>query len=116
MAEIGVSIIVVLLCGILTMIKYWKVDKIKKCRVSTLSEIVKIKKCGNLSIYTDLSTFAKNGQNQALWKSLYIETFPDLKKMAEIGVSIIVSIPQCPTHWQSPGYKKMFHKKWPKLE
>ena len=44
--------------------------------VSTFSKMGKIKKCGNVSI-------------------------PHFKKMTKIGVSIIVSIPHCPTVWNT---------------
>ena len=34
----------------------------------------------------------------SLWKRLYSDVFTLKKKMAKIGVSIIVSIPHCPTN------------------
>ena len=48
------------LCGILTMTKYWKLDRIKKC--------------GNVS------TLSTNRQNQEMWICFYIETFPHSQK------------------------------------
>ena len=55
-----------------------------------------------------IETFPKNGQNQEMWKCLYIETFPHFQKMTKIRVSIIVSIPHCPTD-KALARKRCFH-------
>ena len=114
------------LCGILTMIKYWKLDKIKK----SFHTFKKKSKSRNVDmfLYRDVSNF-KNGQNQEMWKRLYTETFPHFQKMGkikkfgnisihifkmslytfskndQIGVSIIVIIPHCPTVWNTNNDK-----------
>ena len=100
------------LCGILTTIKFWKLDKIKEC-FHTSKKKDKIKKCGYVfytATFPHLQKWAKSRNVESsleMWKRLFIETFPHFQKMTKIRVltkirvSIIVCLPHCPTVWNT---------------